>query len=134
MNTLSKEEKQEILDSLGRIIIKKARDRVLLSSMDILTLKTVNLKKKEYYHNFAGLTKDQQEAMCDLLSETISDVIYSILEMFEERERMMKFTIIKDGKEYDMLEISEKMGSEIACYEENEGWIQRFSEVGRFVL
>ena len=35
-------------------------------------------------------------------------------------------------KVQDMVEISEKMGSEIACYEDT-GWIQRFSKVGRFV-
>ena len=38
-----------------------------------------------------------------------------------------------EGNEYDALEISEKMGSEIA-YDFAEGWIQKYSKIGRFVL
>ena len=38
-----------------------------------------------------------------------------------------------EGKEYDALEISEKMGCEIA-YDSAEGWIQKYSKIGRFVL
>lgn len=53
--------------------------------------------------------------------------------MFEANAGNLELIIKKDGKEYNMATISEKMGSEIACYED-DGWIQRFSKVGRFVL
>ena len=38
----------------------------------------------------------------------------------------------ENKQEYDLMETSEKMGSEIACYE-NNGWIQKFSKIGRLV-
>ncbi len=71
--------------------------------------------------------------MCDLLSATITDTIYRFLELFEDYNDIIRLNILYNGKEYDMTKISEKMGSEIASYED-DGWIQRFSKVGRFIL
>jgi len=55
------------------------------------------------------------------------------LEMFEENSKDVKLLISSKEGSYDLTEISEKMGSEIACYND-EGWIQKFSKIGRFVL
>ena len=38
-----------------------------------------------------------------------------------------------EENDYDLLQLSEVMGSEIACFDE-DGWIQKFSKIGRFVL
>jgi len=133
MNNISKEQKLELMDSFGKIVIEDVRDRALRISMDIVKYKTVNPIKLKEYSVLASLSAEQQEAICNLLSETITDTIYRFLEIFEENEDDMKIIIKKDEQEYNMVEISEKMGSEIACYEDN-GWIQRFSKIGRFVL
>lgn len=133
MEELSKEEKQEILDYFGEIIIKEVRDSSLKVPMNIVKYKTVNPIDLKRYKVFSAFSQEQQEAVCDLLSATITSTIYYFLEMFEENEDKMKLVITKDGKEYNMLDISEKMGSEIACYED-KGWIQKFSKIGRFVL
>lgn len=133
MNNLSKEYKQNLLDFLGEMVIEDVRDRALRISMNIAKYKTVNPIKLKQYEIFSRLSEEQQDVICDLLSETITDVIYRFLEMFEENTDKMKLLIKKDGQEYDMVEISEKMGSEIACYEDN-GWIQKFSKIGRFIL
>ena len=87
----------------------------------------------QQYSVLSKLTKEQQESVCDLLSETITNTIYQFLEMFEEYDEEMKLILIDEENEYDMIQVSEKMGSEIACYEDS-GWIQKFSEIGRFVL
>jgi hypothetical protein len=100
--------------------------------MRIAKCETVNPGKLEQYKVLSGLTEDQQEAVCDLLSETITDTIYRFLEMFEEYEDDIKLIVKKDGQEYDLVEVSEKMGSEIAA-EDEDGWIQKFSKIGRFV-
>lgn len=68
-----------------------------------------------------------------MLSETITNVIYLFLEMFEENDDYISLMIKEGEKSYNMIDISEKMGSEIACFDEN-GWIQKFSQIGRFVL
>ena len=133
MNNLSIREKQEVLDYLGKLVIKEVRDRSLRMAMDIAKYRTANTGKREQYKALSNLSLDQQEAVCDLLSETITDTIYLFLEMFEENANNIKFLVKKDEQEYDLVEISEKLGSEIACYEDS-GWIQKFSKIGRFVL
>ena len=133
MNNPSKEIKQELLDSFGKLVIEEVRDGALRVSMDIAKHKTINPIKLKQYNALSGLSEKQQEAVCDLLSETVTDTIYRFLEMIEENTDKIKLFIKKGEDEYDIVLISEKMGSEIACYEDN-GWIQKFSQIGRFVL
>jgi len=132
MENLSKNQKQEIVDFFGKTVIEDVRDDSLKFSMGIVNQAT-NPVKREQYKVFETLTNEQKEAVCDLLSETITNSIYYFLEMFEEHENEMELLIKKNEKKYDMVKISEKMGSEIACYGD-EGWIQKFSKIGRFVL
>lgn len=133
MDNISKEQKKNILDFFGRLVILNVRDRALKISMDIVQQKTPNPLKMKQYQELVGLTPLQQEAMCDLLSETITDTIYRFLEMFEENSSKMKIVVEYEGEEFDLSQISEVMGSEIACFDDS-GWIQKFSEIGRFVL
>ena len=132
MKSLTKKEKQTMLDDFGKVLVKEVRDRALRISMKIVTQETVNSVKLKQYNSLQNLSIQQQNNICDLLSETITDTIYLFLEMFEEYEDQMKLIVMKDGKEYDMINITEKMGGEIVFHE--NGWIQRFSEIGRFVL
>lgn len=133
MDNMSKELKKAILDFFGKLVILNVRDRALKISMDIVQQKTPNAVKIEQYQGLAGLTSLQQESVCDLLSETVTDTIYRFMEMFEENSSIMKIVVEYEGKYFDLSKVSEVMGSEIACYDDN-GWIQRFSEIGRFVL
>lgn len=133
MNNLNKDEKQSFLDIFGKILISEVRDRALKISMNIVMQTTVNNLDLERYKVFTNLNNEEKEAMCDLLSETITDTIYRFLEMFEDYSDIMELDLIQGDNKYDIKLISEKMGSEIACYED-DGWIQRFSKIGRFVL
>jgi len=132
MESISKEQKQAILDAFGKIVIENVRDDALYISMRIATQETINPVKIKKYGILSSLSIEQQEAVCDLLSETITDTIYRFLEMFEENNDKMRLVLIDNMKEYNMVDISEKMGSEIACFD-NCGWIQKFSSIGRFV-
>ena len=133
MNNLNKDEKRSLLDIFGKILISEVRDRALKISMNIVMQTTVNNLDLERYKVFTNLNNEEKEAMCDLLSETITDTIYRFLEMFEDYSDIMELDLIQGDNKYDIKLISEKMGSEIACYED-DGWIQRFSKIGRFVL
>ena len=133
MDKLSKEQKETILNSFGKLVIQNVRDRALKLSMGIVKQSTVNPVKLEQYSCFSSLNVQQQEAVCDLLSETITNVIYLFLEMFEDNKDYLSLIIKEGDKCYNMIEISEKMGSEIACYED-DGWVQKYSTIGRFVL
>ena len=130
--TLDYSERLKILDILGEPLVKEVRDGALNYAMNIAQYKTVNPVSREYYKALSDLSEEQKEAACDLLSETITDVIYRFMHLFEENPEKFKMLIKKDGVEYDVVEISEDTGSEIT-FDDEEGWIQRFSQIGRFV-
>jgi hypothetical protein len=133
MKDLTYEQKEAILDSFGKLVIENVRDGNLRYSMKIANYTTINPVQLKQYSALSSLSHEQQEAVCDLLSETITGVIYDFLEMVEENQDKIELSIYKDGEKYNMCHISEKMGSEIARFEDS-GWIQKFSEIGRFVL
>lgn len=133
MDNLTHEQKIEILDLFGKELIEKVRDMSLKHSINIAKYETKNSVALERYKSLSSLSEEEQEAVCDLLSETVLDTIYNFLEMFEEDSDKMELIIKKDNVRYNMCDISEKMGSEIACFND-EGWIQKFSKVGRFIL
>ena len=132
MYDLSKNKKQELLDIFGKLLIEDVRDSSLVISTGIVEQTTVNKVDLERYSIFSTLKTEQKKAVCELLSETITDVIYNFLDMFEANDEIVKLVLINDGKEYDMVYVSEKMGGEIARHDD-EGWIQKFSEMKRFV-
>lgn len=132
MNNLTSEQKREILDYFGKKVIE-FRDSDLDIAIDYATGKSVNPVKAKQYSILSTLNHEQKESVNDLLSETITATIFNFLDMFEENADKMELIIKKDGQKYNMVEISEKMGSEIACYDDT-GWIQKFSKIGRFVL
>lgn len=121
------------MDKFGEFIISNVRDNALKISMDIVHMTTKNQVKARQYNNLNNLSYEEQEAICDLLSETVTDVIYRFLEAFEENDEKIKLLYNYNGTDYDLTQVSEKMGSEIACFED-DGWIQKFSKLGRFVL
>lgn len=133
MDNLNNEEKQALLDKFGKLVISEVRDSSLKVSMDIVKQTTQNKLDLEKYKVFSNLTDEEKEKICDLLSATITDTIYNFLKMIEDYSDEMELDLIDGENKYDMKFISEEMGSEIACYDE-EGWIQRFSDIGRFVL
>jgi len=130
--SITKQQKQEILDKLGKKVIE-FRDRSLSGAMRCVAGNFLNPISRNKYSELAKLSKSQYELVCDLLSETITSTIFEFLNTFEEEADWMKFLVKHNGQEYDLCDISEKMGSEIACYDE-DGWIQKFSKIGRFVL
>ena len=109
MNNLNKDEKQSLLDIFGKILISEVRDRALKISMNIVMQTTVNNLDLERYKVFTNLNNEEKEAMCDLLSETITDTIYRFLEMFEDYSDIMELDLIQGDNKYDIKLISEKM-------------------------
>jgi len=123
----------KILDEFGEILINTVRDHSLKMSMSYATGKSVNQIKANQYNVLSQLSEEQKEKVNDLLSETITDVIFEFLHMIDENPDKMELIIKKDGVQYNYCDLTEHAGSEIACFED-DGWIQRFSKIGRFVL
>lgn len=125
--------RDDLLDEVGKIIVKEVRDSSLKFYMNIVNLDTINPVILEKYKVFSELEHEEKEKICDLLSQTITSVIYEMLKMFEDHADLMKFVVKDNGEEYDMCDISEEIGSDIACIDD-DGWLQRFSDIGRIVF
>lgn len=127
------EKKKEVIDLFGEMVINDVRDQSLNIAMQIAKYSTINPIKLEQYKLFKDLTPSQKEAVCDLLSETISDTIFNFLHMFEDYSDSIKIIVSKDNQEYNLVEMSEMLGSEITTNDE-ESWISKFSQIGRFII
>ena len=90
---------------------------------------TKNPIDQKNYSVFSDLTEEQKVKLKELMKSTTVDIIYRFLEMIEEHDDEFKIVIEKESESYSLTEISEKMGSEIADVESEEGWINRFSEL-----
>ncbi|MDH7444521.1 hypothetical protein [Aquimarina sp. 2201CG14-23] len=101
---------QEILDKFGKILIENVfEDNYEILSTNILK----NIESGELKEKTSSLVKDSLESL-----------IFDFLRIFDENE---EFKIIhkEEGKEVDLLKISEDLKSEHMI---EDGWISRFSQ------
>ena len=118
-----------VLDDFGKCVIEEVYDRSLYGAKRILELTTKNPIDLEQYSILSQLTEEQKKKIYDLMMQTTVDVIYRFLEMIEEHDDEYKIIVEKDNKKYSLTDISEKMGSEIADIDYEDGWIRRFSKI-----
>lgn len=122
-------ERLPITDVLGAFVIRDVRDPFLEKGIQ----KVSEWNTENQTQSRECLSPNELEAIFDLLSFAISDVIFSFFEVIDEKGDDVRLLIQKDGAWYDMFEASEKMGSEIVVSWE-DGWIPKFSKLGRCVL
>ena len=81
---MSDNQKKLLLEKFGQVLISEVRDPALYVAMMVAKFTTPNQVDRENYAVLSTLSEQQQEKVCDLLSLTITDTIYRILEMIEE--------------------------------------------------
>ena len=123
------DENEIILNDFGKCVIEEVYDGALYSAKRTLYLTTKNPINLKEYSILSQLTEEQKEKIYKLMTETTVDIIYRFLEMIEEHDDEFKIIVEKDNKKYSLTDISEKMGSEIADVDDEEGWIKRFSKL-----
>ncbi len=128
MNNLSEEVKKELLDKFGQKVIECSRDRSLSIPKRIIDQTLQNQRVLAEYEGLNGLNEDERKLVKTLISETITDTIFNLLHMFEDYPDNMRLYVVEDGIEYDIRDICEVVGAEIA-FEDEEGWIQKFSKI-----
>lgn len=124
-----KDNKGFILDYFGKCVIEEVYDRALYGAKRTIDLTTKNPINLEKYSIFSELSQEQKKKIYELMTETTVDIIYRFLEMIEEHDDEFKIVVEKDNNKYSLTDISEKMGSEIADVEYEDGWIKRFSKI-----
>ena len=121
--------KECILDYFGKCVREEVYDRALYGAKRTLELTTKNPIVLEKYSIFSELTQEQKKKLYELITETTVDIIYRFLEMIEEHDEEFKIIIENSSGKYSLTDISEKMGSEIADVDYEDGWIRRFSKI-----
>jgi hypothetical protein len=130
---LTYEQKQEILNDFGKILIEDVRDSCLLHGVKTIDSEMRDPTCKDIGEKLSHLNKIDKEVIKDLISMTITDTIFTFMDMFESNADKMKLLVNKDNVEYDLNKLSDKMGAEIT-FSDEDGWIQKFSKMGRFIL
>ncbi len=122
-------ENEDVLDYFGKCVIEEVYDNALYGAKHIIELTTKNSIDLEKYSILSQLTDEQKKKIYELMTEKTVDIIYRFLEMIEEHDDEFKIIVEKDNKKYSLTDISEKMGSEIADIDDEDGWIRRFSHI-----
>ena len=120
---------EDILNYFGKCVIEEVYDPALYGVNQVIDLTTKNPIDQKNYSVFSDLTEEQKVKLKELMKSTTVDIIYRFFFIFEEHDDEFKIVIEKESESYSLTEISEKMGSEIADVENEEGWINRFSEL-----
>ena len=122
-----KDNKEMALNYFGKCVVEEVYDRAVFGAKRIIDQTTPNPVDLKRYAVFSEFSQEQQEKVCDLLTETVMDTIYRFLEMIEEHDEEFKLFVEMNKVKYSLTNISEKMGSEIADYD--DGWIKQFSRI-----
>ncbi len=128
MDKFSEELRKELLDDFGRKVIENVRDRSLDIPKRIVEKKVTNHYIESRYGGLDDLNENEIKIINTLISDTIADTIFYFLSMFEHDSESMRLYIVREGKEYDIRDISEVVGAEITFLHEG-GWIQKFSKI-----
>lgn len=120
---------EEVVNYFGKCVIEEVYDPAIYGANGIIDLTTKNPIDQKNYSVFSGLSEEQKEKLKELIKDTTIDIVYRFLEMIEEHDEEFKIVIENGGESYSLTDISEKMGSEIADVESEDGWIKQFSEL-----
>ena len=120
---------EEVVNYFGKCVIEEVYDPAIYGANHIIDLTTKNPIDQKNYSVFSDFSEEQKEKLKELIKDTTVDIIYRFLEMIEEHDEEFKIVIENEDESYSLTDISEKMGSEIADVESDEGWIKQFSEL-----
>ena len=118
---------QEILDTIGEEIIKFSFDPAIGNLLSLRIKENPPVIFKEYVELFKKMNNKDFSILQKYLEESIGDTIFNILRIFEE-DRRFKLIYEEDGKQINLVEISEMLKAEPII---ENGWIERFSKYAK---
>jgi len=115
---------KNILNDFGRLIIKDGYDSGINLVDDLKQITKPPYIIKEETSFVKSLNDEQIGGLKKIIKRTQSDLIFSILKVFEEQENY-KLIYEENGKQVNLEEISEMLKAEPTI---ENGWIDRFSK------
>jgi hypothetical protein len=124
-------ERLPLLDDLGKALIEDVRDFYLSYFYKILD--GDNAKAQAEYLSLDKMTDLQREAVKNLMADCADCMVAEFLRVIDAPYKGSRFDLLieKDGEVYSYRDLTEEPGSEIADYDPETGWIQRFSKIQR---
>ena len=115
---------QEILDDFGEMVVENCVDSVLehFESLKSKENLPVVYETKKFFLD--SLTEKQYSLFRKMLISSIEMSIFELFNIFEENEEF-KIIYEEDGKQVDLVKISEMLKAELMI---ENGWIDRFSK------
>ncbi len=115
--------KNEVLNEFGEMFVKDTRDYAFLE-MNWLIDKDIRegALSFELSKQVKLFSDEQKEILRKVLLRAIDTALFKVMVMLEEHEEYIKMTITKNGKTFNLPEISDGLGGELF------GWIEQFSE------
>src|SRR6187402_1291981 len=115
---------KEILDEFGKKLINECFDPTYRNLESLKLKENPPLIFKEYNSLFKKLDEKDFKTLQNYLRESLGGMLFNVLRLFEEEERF-KLYYEEDGKQVNLVKISEDLKSEPII---ENGWIERFSE------
>ena len=112
----------KVLNEFGEIFVKRARDGAIRETNWIIDGSVKAPSLLELSKQVQLFSDEQKVTLRKFLLEAIDHALFYIMITPEQHEEYVKMTITKDGKTYNLPEISDGLGGELF------GWIKQFSE------
>ncbi len=112
----------EVLNEFGEMFVKETRDGAIRETNWIIDGSVKAPSLLELSRQVQLFSDDQKDTLRKVVIEAVDDALFKVITMLEEHEEYIKMTIAKDGKTYNLPEISDGLGGELF------GWIEQFSE------
>ena len=112
----------EVLNEFGEMFIKETRDRSIREMNWTIDGSVKAPSSLELSKQVQLFSDEQKETLRKVVFDAIDNTLFKVITMLEEHEENVKMTITKDGKTYNLPEISDGLGGELF------GWIEQFSE------
>ena len=115
---------QEILDEFGKIVVNNILDRYYKGVKKDVNQGIKNQTEEQYNIIFSDLNDKQKNLLFLYIKENLNSLLFDFLNLFEENEDF-KLIYEEDGKQVDLVKISEMLKAELII---ENGWIERFSK------
>ena len=113
----------EVLNEFGEMFVKKIRDRSIREMNWLIDKDTPETALSFKLSKQVKLFSDEQkETLRKVVFDAIDNTLFKVITMPEQYEEYVKMTITKDGKTYNLPEISDGLGGQLSM------WIEDYSE------
>ncbi|KIM02998.1 MAG: hypothetical protein KN64_13380 [Sulfurovum sp. AS07-7] len=112
----------EVLNEFGEMFIKRARDGAIREINWIINGSIKAPSLLELSKQVQLFSDDQKDTLRKVVIEAIDTALFKVITILEEHEEYIKMTITKDGKTFNLAEISDGLGGQLSM------WIEEFSE------